>query len=58
MTPSSTTGAFILDLGPAFSLASCAVFDAVLSLGCRFLKFLPSVLLELSLCGGYKRMNA
>lgn len=38
MTPSSTTGAFILEMGPAFSFSSRAVFSAFLSLGCRTLK--------------------
>ena len=35
MTPSRTTGAFILEMGQAFSFSSRAVFSPFISLGCR-----------------------
>jgi len=38
MTPSRTTGAFILGMGQAFSFCSRAVFSAVLLVGCRAFK--------------------
>ena len=38
MTPSRTTGAFILGMGQAFSFSSRVVFSAFISLRCRALK--------------------
>lgn len=38
MTPSRTTGAFILGMGQAFSFSSRAVFCAFILLGCKALK--------------------
>lgn len=55
VTPSSTTGAFILDMGPAFSFASCAVFYAVLSLGWRTLKVFAICVIRALLMRGSKR---
>lgn len=38
MTPSRTTGAFILEMGQGFFFSSCAVFSAFISLGHGTLK--------------------